>query len=268
MNLDRDQLRRAAGDYTAGDLEREECEAFRRLLAEEPAIERECRFWKRVRGALCPNDAAKTRDGDPAAPGEGFATALLQRAARERRADRGVVLRMPAWAMAATASALAAGLVAALILGRGALGGVDRSGGGRMYLEDGTAVVPQSVSWDDYMPLAQVSRIEPTAATTVAHERQRPWLGMWTRPVILAENGSEDAAHLVLRVAGGSPAHAMGLHPGDVVRSLDGCRVTTERCIARKLAACRPGDTMRVEWVRPSTGERFVKELRVESVYE
>lgn len=266
MTLDRDQLRHAAGDFTAGDLDRTEAEAFRRLLAEDPTLERECRFWERVRGTMCPPPgAARTRTADPAAPGEHFAAALLQRAARERTADRRVVLRMPAWATAATAAAAAAVLVA-LLMGRGAGSSLPMSG--RMYQEDGTAVIPQ-MTWDDYMPLAQVSRIEPTSAVaTVAHERQRPWLGMWTRPVTLVDGDSEDAAHLVLRVAGGSPAHAMGLSPGDVVRSLDGCRVTTERCIARKLAACRPGDTLRVEWIRPSTGERFAKELRAETVYE
>lgn len=258
MSLDHERLRRSAGDYSAGDLPRDEAEAFRRLLAEEPALERECRFWNRIRGSLGRDSAVAP---DPAAPGAQFGAALLQRAARERGPDRRVTLRLPTWAMAGTA-ALAAGLALALLLGG------DDTTTGRMYQEDGTAVIPpQTMTWDDYMPSAQVTRIDP-AASTVAHERQRPWLGMWTRPVTLVDQGREASAHLVLRVAGGSPAHAMGLHPGDVVCSLDGRRVTTSRCIARKLAGCHPGDTMRVEWVRPGTGERFTRELRVESVYE
>ena len=255
MSLDRDQLGRAAGDFSAGDLDRDECDAFRRLLAEDPTLARECDFWRRVRGSLGPCER------DPAAPGANFASAILSRAARERGADRGTVLRLPAWAMAGTA-ALAAALVVALLLRGG------ESPVARMYQEDGTAVVPQaSVAWDDYMPLAMVSRVDPATAI-VAHERQRPWLGMWTRPVTLVEDGTEHAAHLVLRVAGGSPAHAIGLHPGDVVCRLDGRRVTTERCIAGKIARSQPGDVMRVEWVRPGTGEHFIKELRAETAYE
>lgn len=254
MSLDRDQLRHAAGDFSAGDLDRADAEAFRALLSEDPALEQECAFWRRVRPALT------ACERDPAAPGPAFASALLQRAGRERAADRTRVLRLPAWAMAASAAAAALVIVVLLL----------RPGGpapARMYLEDGTAVVPESVAWDDYMPAALVSRVDSHTAT-VAHERQRPWLGMWTRPVHLVEDGSEASAHLVLRVAGGSPAHAIGLHPGDVVRSIGGCPVTTERCIARKLANCRPGDTLRIEWVRPGTGERFARELRAEAAYE
>jgi len=255
MSVDRDHLRHAAGDFSAGDLDPDQADAFRRLLAEDPSLERECAFWRRVRGPL------RACERDPAAPGQHFAAALLQHAARERHADRGVMLRLPLWATAGTAL-VAAALVVALLLRGGEAPAL-------MYLEDGTAVVPQqSVAWDDFMPLARVSRVDPAAAATVAHERHRPWLGMWTRPVTLVEHSSESAAHLVLRVAGGSPAHAMGLHPGDVIRSLDGRRVTTERCIAAKLARCHPGDTLRVEWVRPATGECFIKDLRAETAYE
>jgi hypothetical protein len=247
-------LRGAAGDFSAGDLEREEAEAFRRLLAEDPRLEDECAFWRRVRPTLC---GARR---DPAAPGPAFAEALVQRACRERQ-DRPVVLRLPVWAMGVgSVAAVAAVLALALVL----RGGEPTA---RMFGEDGTAVVPQSQEWDEYMPAALVSRVAPGSAV-VAHERHRPWLGVWTRPVLLTIDGQDGAGHLVLRVAGGSPAYAIGLHPGDVIQRVDGCALRTSSCLARKLAGCQPGQSLRMEWVRPSTGERFARELRAETVYE
>lgn len=261
MTMEKADLRHAAGDLVAGDLDAADAEAFRRLAADEPALGREVAFWERVRPAL----AATPVETTPPL-GAGFTAAVLARAARERQeqaaAPRQVVLRLPPWAMAAVASAAAAALVVLLLR--------PSAPAGRMYLEDGAQVVLERGDWQEYSPLALVNAIERgDPALAAADHHARSWLGMWSRPVTVVESGrTVGEGILVLRVAHGSPAHAAGLRPGDVIRSLAGCPVSTAQCIGARLEQCKPGDVLWTVWDRPRTGEQFRREIRVEAVYE
>jgi membrane-associated protease RseP (regulator of RpoE activity) len=254
-----DPLLDDAAAWVAGDLEREERPAFAERLRRDPAARREVEFWQRVRPAFA--DPARAGDG----LGPGFAAAVLARAAREQPATgRQVVIRLPLWSVGAIAAAAAALVVALLLPSARPTGG--------MWLEDGSAVALQARGgdWSDYMPRAlvhQVSHHEAAPAATPA--RERPWLGLWTRPVDVIDEGvANGTGHLVLRVVSGSPAARIGLRPGDVISSLDDCPLFSTQCIAHHLDGARPGDTVMVDWFTPSTGVHSRKPLTLEAVYE
>jgi putative serine protease PepD len=54
-------------------------------------------------------------------------------------------------------------------------------------------------------------------------------------------------------VLSGAPAASAGLHPGDVVRSVDGVRVSTPDSLRAAIDAHNPGDTITVTYVRNGT---------------
>jgi hypothetical protein len=244
--------------WVAGDLAGAERQAFAARLRSDPAAQRDVDFWQRVRPAFA--DPPRTGEG----LGSGFAAAVLARAQRERPSRRQVVIRLPIWAVSAISAAAAALIVVLLLPTAKPVGG--------MWLEDGSAVTLQTRGgdWSDYMPRALVRQVSHhTPAIADDGGRSRPWLGLWSRPVDVVDNGSASGSgHLVLRVVSGSPADRIGLRPGDVISTLDDCPLFSTQCIAHKLSDARPGDTMIVDWFRPGSGEHFRKPLTLEAVYE
>jgi len=246
--------------WVADDLTRAERETFSQQLHADPQAQREVDFWQRVRPAF-----AETRPSDDTL-GPGFAAAILARAHREQPSHpRQLVIRLPLWAATAAAVAAAA-LIVALLLPSA------KPTGAGMWLEDGSAVSlnANGEDWSDYLPRALVSQVShrnPSLATV--HGRERPWLGLWSRPVEVIDNTTvTGTGHLILRVVSGSPADRIGLRPGDVISTVDGCRLFSTQCIAHRLSDARPGQTMVIDWFRPSSGEQFSKALVLEAVYE
>lgn len=246
--------------WVADDLTRAERQAFADHLANDPTAQREVVFWQRIR----PTFADRTPASDSL--GSGFAAAILARAHREQsQRPRQLVIRLPMWT-ATVVSLAAAALIVALLLPSA------KPTEAGMWLEDGSAVSLQASGddWSDYMPRAlvhQVSHREPSQSTE--HGRERPWLGLWSRPVDVVDNGTvTGTGHLVLRVVSGSPADRIGLRPGDVISTVDGCRLFSSQCIAHRLDDARPGQSMVIEWFRPGSGEQFSKPLVLEAVFE
>lgn len=244
-----------AGAFAAGDLGPDEQSAFAQRLQEDPQARRELDFWRQVRPGFADNSRESL--------GPGFAAAVLTRAQREQGdGRRQIVIRMPIWGAAVIAAAAAA-LVIMLLLPEPASDG--------MWLEDGTGVTlaERGGSWNDLLPLTTVSHVyrhDPDLAETI---RNRPWLGLWSRPVTILD-GSESigTGHLVIRVVSDSPADRVGLRPGDVIRTLNECPLFSTQCIAHVLEETKPGQTMTVDWFRPRTGEQFSKQLTLVAVYE
>lgn len=261
--LDDDALHAAAGDYVAGDLVGDEASRFQAKLASDPSLPREVAFWQALHPAW--NDGLTT-DG----LSESFADSVLARAGRES-ADRHRVIQLPVWAMIVTSAAAAALAIVALIPAIPANHTLSAPPTqAQMYAEDGAALVATAPTgpWERYLPRALVSHVESDNATAeVPHSRA--WAGFWTRPVRITQDGhAGGGGHLVLRVAGGSPADGIGLRPGDIIVGIKDCPVSTPACIAHQLRTASPGEPIRIQWWRPGTGEQFATELVLETLYE
>lgn len=253
--FDDDALRAAAGDYVAGDLQPAETARFRAQLADQPALAEDVAFWQRLRPGW--TDAV-AHDG----LSETFTDSVLARITRDS-ADRHHVIRLPLWAMITT-SALAAALAVVVLLPAPAPDA-------QMYAEDGAALIATSSTgpWERYVPRALVSHVnDDRTAGTGSAPTQRAWAGFWTRPVRIQHDGRAGDGHLVLRVAGGSPADNIGLRPGDIIRSVADCPVFTSACIAHQLQIVQPGQTICIDWWRPSSGEQRRAALQLEALYE
>lgn len=251
--LDDDALRAAAGDYVAGDLDGDEESRFQATLASDAALPREVAFWQALRPAW--NDALANEGLS-----ESFADSILARAARDTQ-DRHRVIRLPLWAMIVTSAAAAALAIVALVPAIPA--------DAQMYAEDGAAMVATAPTgpWERYLPRALVSHVDSGTATTDV-PNSRAWAGFWTRPVRISQDGHPGGGHLVLRVAGGSPADGIGLRPGDIILGIKNCPVSTPACIAHQLQTASPGEPIRISWWRPETGEQFATKLVLETLYE
>ena len=141
----------------------------------------------------------------------------------------------------------------------------------QIFAEDGTAIVlPTSgpVDQDTYMPVRVVSHVDTSERSGVVTERiERPWLGVWTRPVTI--DGLPQSTGLsVVRVASGSPADAAGIVPGDVIVDLAGCPLATRFCIMGALSEHKAGDTVPIAYYRPSTGEVLSGSIDLSHVVE
>ncbi len=253
--FDDNALRAAAGDYVAGDLDPAETTRFQAQLADQPALAEDIAFWQRLRPGW--TDAVAD-DG----LSETFADSVLARVARESQ-DRHRIIRLPLWAMITT-SALAAALAIVVLLPAPA-------SDAQMYAEDGAAMVATRSTgpWERYVPRALVSHVNDDGPDLAGSApTQRAWAGFWTRPVRIHHDGQPGDGLLVLRVAGGSPADNIGLRPGDIIRSVEDCPVFTSACIAAQLHAVGPGQTIGIDWWRPSSGEQRRATLQLEALYE
>jgi hypothetical protein len=254
MTLDDDALRSGAGDYVAGDLDHSETARFRALLQDSEPLRKETDFWQGLRGAWNDHVSAESL-------GPGFAASVLARAPRAQPEQR--VIRLPIWAVALT-SAAAAALLMVFLLPASAQPGA-------MYAEDGASLVATGPTgpWQDYLPRALVTTVNlkhPSGSTITNHVK--PWVGLWTRPITVSGDAGQGAGHLVLRIAGGSPADHIGLKPGDIISTINQCPVFTPSCIAHQLEDAHPGDVITVHWWRPTTGEQFTESMTLEALFE
>jgi S1-C subfamily serine protease len=81
------------------------------------------------------------------------------------------------------------------------------------------------------------------AADLITEGRPRhPWLGV--------EGRQEDARPVVMRVVEGSPAHAAGLAPDDVILAVDGEPVHSMAAFVTAVRARRPGDAITITYSR------------------
>ena len=92
------------------------------------------------------------------------------------------------------------------------------------------------------MPLASITVVDASRPLPplVGKVESKPWLGIWTQPVVVTHGGPFTEGHLIVRIAHGSPAAKVGLAPGDVILRIDGCAVGTPICVARALAKVKP----------------------------
>src|SRR5690606_5796151 len=117
------------------------------------------------------------------------------------------------------------------------------------------------------LPRALVSHVDSgSPISDVPHHR--PWAGFWPRPVGISQDGHAGGGHLVLRVAGGRSRDGVGLRPGAIILGLKDCPVSTPACIAHQLQTANPGESIRIRWWRPQTGEQFATTLVLETLYE
>jgi hypothetical protein len=257
-------LRAAAADYVAGDLNAHETAAFEVLLAKDPALAREVAYWRRLGGALAPTTP------DPAwAPKGDFARSFLFRQPGETSRPRAVIIPMPLWLGAATAACL--GLA------------VGWWGSGHnptvippppiAFQEDGGPIArPADQQVAVYMPLTAINQVEttqPNPAVVTAEKIMKPWLGVWTKPVDLATHGAKGGQGLlVLRIASDSPSWNAGIRPGDVILNINQCPVSTPACIARRLLSAKPGDTVEVRYWQAESAIVVTKQVVLGVVYE
>jgi hypothetical protein len=247
-------LRLAAADYASGDLEPAEAKAFAELAAADPALAREADFWRGLHHGLAPQPA------DPAwMPGRSFRHSIWQRMEWERSARRpqAIAIPLPRWLGAAVAAGLGLAIGWSVAAHGGGAAPTAPAGGGFptvAYQDDGGSVVSpaaQNVKWAHYMPRGAISRIDtsrPQSPSQADAQAMKPWLGIWTKPVELANGAKGGHGHLVLRVASGGPAATAGIHPGDVILTIDHCPVVTPHCIADHLVKAAPGDELVVEY--------------------
>ncbi len=254
-------LRAASGDYVAGDLDAVDTARFRTLLASEPeaGLADEVAFWQALRPAWSDSISRESLPDD-------FVDSVRARAgfAASAAAPRATMLRLPFWASAASAAAIAAGLVLALFIPRS-------PADAEMYAEDGAALSTTNPTgpWPDYAPRALISYVSKTAPDIGGEVlTSKAWAGLWTRPVRITQDSHLGGGHLVLRIAGGSPADRIGLRPGDIIRSIADCPVFTPSCVAHQLNIAHPGQVLRFAWWRPETGEDFQADMTLEVLYE
>jgi hypothetical protein len=263
-------LRKAAAEYVSGDLDPAESAAFAELAAADPALAGETAFWRTLHGGLAPTPV------DPAwAPGRSFRNAIWQRLDWERaaqRAPRPVTIPLPRWLGATVAAGLGVTIGWWTASHGAATAPVATAARPAQqpvaYQDDGGALVSpaaQNVTWTRYMPYGSLSKIDtslPRAADQQSPPAMKPWLGVWTKPIELDSHGTlRGHGHLVLRVASSGPVAAAGIHPGDVILSLDHCPVMTPHCIADHLVNASPGDELVVEYWSAQTAT--VSEIKV-----
>lgn len=270
-------LSQAAGDYSAGDLPPEDALAFEELMAKDPALSQETAFWRGLRsGGLAD-------PGAPPAPPADLADVIIRRSALAVR--RPVAPRPRSWFLPLSA-------VAALVLSVGgwAAGRYSATVGTPLvtaaatitekdevslarpvaWMEDGSPVMPPStnVSWASYMPQRLRSEVETSVANPVPGEA-KPWIGVWTKPAKLLEKGSPlRDAHLVIRVVEGSPAWNLGIRPGDMMLSLNGCPLMTPDCMGEAMVTLRAGDRVPASWWSAGDGKRHDGSLVLQAVHE
>lgn len=244
----------AAGDYVAGDLTPEETAAFRAALRDNTTLSTETDFWNGLRGGWSDGLENDTL-------GAHFADDILHRRNQEQHTQPRII-QLPRWAIALTSSAAAALLVWTLMPAAHPQG--------KMYAEDGAQLVTTGPTgpWESYAPRALVSTVSNQLTLSEVPGKIKPWAGMWTRPINVTSDNHEGGGHLVLRIAGGSPADKAGLRPGDIIRTVADCPVFSPSCIAHQLALVVPGQTIAIEWWRPSTGEQVRTTLTFETLYE
>jgi hypothetical protein len=251
-----------AAGYAAGEGGPRETLEFDERLSREPGLRDEVDFWKRLRPALAPGEV-------PPAPD--LSAAILRRATLERRDPRPV--RTPRWVAPTAVAAL-------LLVGMGGwtVGRISDPPAPTVeviddpvaYAEDGSGIMPPPAEavMASYLPLASAHAIE-TGKPRVLPESPKPWIGLWTRPARLLVRGeSQQDAHLVMRVVGGSPAWQAGIRPGDMLLTFNGCPLKTPVCLAHALSDCKPGDSVPVTFWSGEKGSTVTTTVTLEVVHD
>lgn len=261
MSSDRLVIRDCAAEYAAGELTGDERRAFEEALAQDPAIEREVAFWRRMRSDL-------PVLGKPAGcrlPGAGVADVVRFRHERNRqRAQRRLVIATwTGWATAAAAL-----LALAIVAGQGRRP-EPLPADAIAFAEDGTALhLPPAAELDasdrDFY-LAQnmglrlpraVGEADRTAFPTPvrlppSRERvERPCVGVVVQPVLIDAGGRQRTGLYVVRVSGGGPAANAGIEPGDVLLELAGNNLYTRYCILHAISGRKAGETVMARYWR------------------
>lgn len=244
-------LRDSAGDWSAGDLSPAEHAAFAALLESEPGLRDEVHFWQQLREQL--PTALRPETAHP--PGPDLAQAL-----RRRLAEPAPGARFSWWSNAGWA--LAAALLLAVLLPRQQATAPSESGP-FAFTEDGAALyLPEQESGND-LQLQRVTMIQVDGpAPQPAELRERPWLGVVTRPVDL-RGFSQDKGLQVVRLSSSGPAAKAGLLPGDVLLQFGDCPMRSRWCISRALhdGQLRAGDPTPLVYLRPHTGAVLTTEI-------
>jgi hypothetical protein len=227
-------------------------------------------FWQRLRAGL----AAEVAPPPPARDPAGLASGVLRRWRLEPGPQRAPQGRR-AWLvlqLGGLAAAACVGVLVGWLLHAPAAPSTATSPTPVAWFEDGGPAFapPSDVGWASYMPRGQgpdgeqVERVQPAGA-----DRPHPWLGIWTRPVQqLSSDGSGHPAHLVVRVAGGSPAWEAGLRPGDILTGLDGCSLATPECIGAHLSGLAPGALIAVSWWDVHQARARQASIRLDAIHE
>jgi PDZ domain len=277
-------LRERAAEYAHDELTADETRQFEDVLRADGTddLRQEIALWRNLRTGLTTNVEVPASTTSPI----DLAATVLRRHALERHAAPARTLRLPRWIAPAMAAA------ACLMLGVGLAGGAWLSRADTpqpdssiavapdqpryqtiepvAYGEDGSAVnpPPATVSWHTYLPLSGIDEADATRPLPM-QAQERSWIGLWTKDARLVLSGSQArAAHLVVRVVGGSPAYAAGLRPGDMILSIDGCGVDSAHCLGMHLAKTKPGDQLKLDiWSAADAAYRTVT-VTLETVYE
>ena len=94
----------------------------------------------------------------------------------------------------------------------------------------------------------------------------RGWSGLQVRglpPDLTDDKGRAIHGVQVTGIYRGGPAVASGLQPGDLITELDGTAVTGFTEFLGAIARKTPGTTVRLDGIRPATGERFKTTLAI-----
>ncbi len=237
----------------AGDCDDDAVQARVRALAATPAGRREADFWRCLRTSLSAPVPAPVVD-------ETLAGRLLQR--RDWQVQSGQLARRRSvmrWVPATLAAAML--LATGLALGHWSAASTVATPFTLAWFEDGSPALVRQPGVDDLradttMPLARLAAVTVRAGDPiVAVDRvQRAWLGIWTKPVQMHTVDGKQSGHLIVRIAGGSPAAEAGLQPGDVIVDIANCPVMTPSCVANALHGSRPGDLVPVRFWNGRSG--------------
>jgi len=261
---DADELRHAAGDFVAGDLDDEQARTFARLRDEDPEVQRDVAFWERMHAVL----PAAGRPPSSHQGGDDSILRIRHRAAREdaRRARR---LAWCGWGLA-----MAAGIALAVLALRDGGGEDEHDRTLVAYAEDGSALLLPAAQFRqhldaDYRQRLATRQMRADDGEPEVDVSQRPWLGVWTRPVHLKGLPREHGLR-VLRLAADTPAARAGVRAGDVLLEFANCPMISRYCIRDALqeGSLRPGDRATMHYWRPSSGEIFQREVVLGACHE
>ena len=252
------QLRRAAADYVADDLDADERADFEQELAADDDLQQEVAFWERMGPALRQHGRPEAR-----LPGPGMLAVVRRRAEEAAALEAATAPGRLGWT-----NFLGWGVAAAaiLMLSITLLSQPDANPAVMAYTEDGSAVMlpPDNRPRPANRPVMVDFRTaeNPAPATNV----HRPWLGIWTDPIAL-RGFDRDRGLRVVRIAENGPAWQAGMRPGDVLLSLAECTMGTRYCIGRAVDQehLRPGDVVGLRYWQHSTSEIIERQVTLGS---
>ena len=274
-------LRRAAAESSAGELNAEEQAVFAAAAASDPGQQQAVRFWSDLRQHLA--------CGDPPAqamPAADFSAAVLQHCrqqpttvVRNRARATPLLFVLPRLAIAASAAGI--GVLVGWNLHPAALPAPAPTPTAITapvaYQEDGASIErpdPAHDHWPSFMRLAAFTQrdVSRSRDATDVSVLAKPWMGLWSKPVALTHTqvvGVEtDRGEEILRIAKDGPAYRAGIRPGDILLTWDGCALKTSHCLADHLANLAPGDWATITYWSWSAATVRTAHLQLSSIVE